>query len=248
MAVLVELPAATSADPTCTVTWTGTAGDGSWQTAENWSTDSVPSSSDVACIGSGTTVHVTGGSNAVGTLLDEGTLDISSGSLELAGSEASRTASLALSGGSLTGVGELDVSGSLSWAGGSMTGSGKTALGSGVSGSIDPGVGNAVSLTERELVNEGTLTWSSGSVKGRSDAEIDNSGTLIADAQPASSGEWSTHGLLNSDGSNVWVENTGTIKKAAGGEFTMIQFQIDNEGTIGSPLALGVKRGLKWYS
>ena len=110
---LAVLPSVTSADPTCTVTWTGDAGDGLWQTAENWSTDSVPGSSDVACIGSGATVHVTGGSNQVGTVLDEGTLDISGGSLELTGSELSTAVTVALSSGSLTGAGELDVSGSI---------------------------------------------------------------------------------------------------------------------------------------
>jgi len=56
---LAALPAATSADPSCTDTWTGDAGDGLWQTAGNWSTESAPSSSDVACIGSGVTVHIT---------------------------------------------------------------------------------------------------------------------------------------------------------------------------------------------
>ena len=112
-----------------------------------------------------------------------------------------------------------------------MTGSGKTVLDSGATGSIDPGSGSAVALTERELVNEGTLTWSSGSVEGRSNAEIDNSGTLIVNAQ-APGYEWWEHGLLNEDDSNVWVHNAGTIKKTAGGEFTQIQFQIDNEGTV----------------
>jgi RHS repeat-associated protein len=234
VAGLVALPAATSADPTCTDTWTGGAGDGLWQTAANWSTESVPSSSDVACIGSGVTVHVTGGTNQAGVLTDEGILVISGGSLELASStEASNVESLTLGGGTLTGAGELDLSGSLSWTGGSMTGSGKTVLKSSATSSIDPGVGNAVALTERELVNEGTLTWSTGSVEGRSDAEIDNSGTFVANASVPVS-EWSTHGLLKEDGSNVWLHNTGTVKKTANSEYTQIQWQIDNEGLVES--------------
>jgi hypothetical protein len=129
MLAFVALPASTVADPTCTDTWTGDAGDGLWQTDGNWSLSAVPSSADVACIGSGVTVQITEGANQVGSVQDEGSLDISGGSLELTGSaEASNVASLTLSGGSLTGGGELVVSGSLSWSGGSMTGSGKTVV------------------------------------------------------------------------------------------------------------------------
>ena len=229
---LVVLPASTIADPSCTDTWTGGAGTEVWQTAANWSTGSVPGSGDIACVGSGVTVQVTGGSNQAASLQDEGGLDISGGSLELtSSSEASSTASLTVSGGTLTGAAELDVSGSFSWTGGAMTGTGKTVLEAGATGSIDPGSGSAVSLSGRDLVNRGTLTWSSGSVEGRDSAEIDNSGTLEADAD-ASGGEWSERGLLNSDGSDVWLYNTGVVKKAAGSVFTQIQFQMDNEGAV----------------
>ena len=97
---LVALPASTVADPSCTDTWTGDAGTEAWQTAANWSTDSVPGSGDVVCIGVGTTVQITGGTNQVGSLQDEGSLEISGGSLELTGSsEATSVVSLTLSGG-----------------------------------------------------------------------------------------------------------------------------------------------------
>jgi RHS repeat-associated protein len=229
---LAVLPASTIADPSCTDTWTGGAGTEVWQTAANWSTGSAPGSGDIACVGSGVTVQVTSGTNQAASLQDEGGLDISGGSLELESpSEASSTASLTLSGGTLTGAGEVDVSGSFSWTGGAMTGTGKTVLEAGAAGSIDPGSGSAVSLSGRDLVNRGTLTWSSGSVEGRSSAEIDNSGTFDANAD-ASGGEWSERGLLNSDGSDVWLHNTGTVKKASGSVFTQIQFQMDNEGTV----------------
>ena len=44
-----------SAEPLCTDTWTG-PNEGAWQEGTNWSTGSVPSSSDVACIEAGKTV------------------------------------------------------------------------------------------------------------------------------------------------------------------------------------------------
>ncbi len=222
------------AEPLCTDTWTG-PGEGTWQTAADWSAEHVPTSSDVACIGSGKTVKVTTGTDQSGVVQGEGALAISGGSLELTNSlaeEASRIHSLMLEGGTLTGAATLNVSAAFSWTGGTMSGAGSTVLESGVtSGSINPGVGNVVSLTKRTLTNNGTLTWSTGSVEGRSNAEIDNGGTLNANAD-VSGAFWSSHGLLNSDGSNVWLENTGTVRKTAGTEFTQIQFQIDNEGTV----------------
>jgi len=232
LGMLILVPGRTAADPTCTDSWTGAAGDGLWRTAENWSTSAVPDSSDVVCIGSGVTVRVTGGADQAGVLSDEGILEISGGSLELASStEVSRVESLTLSSGTLTGADTLEVSGSLSWTGGSMTGAGATTLEPDATGSIDPAAEGSVALTERKLINEGALTWSSGSVEGRSDAEIDNSGTFEANADEAP-WELSYRGLVNGDGSDVWFENTGTLKKSVGSEYTGIQFQIDNEGTV----------------
>jgi hypothetical protein len=229
---LVLLPARGSASGSCTDKWTGGAGDGLWQTAGNWSTSTVPNSTDVVCIGSGAMVQVSASVNHAGVLQSEGVLMISGGSLELAStSEASSAASLTLSGGTLSGAASLEVAGSLSWTGGSMTGSGKTVLEAGATGSIEPGSGNAVALTERDLVNHGTLTAANGSVEGRDSAELDNSGTFIDNAQ-VSAGEWTSHGLLKSDGSNVWLHNTGTVKKTSGSSYAQIQFQIDNEGTV----------------
>ncbi len=224
------LPASTSADGGCTATWTGDAGDGSWQSPGNWSTDAEPGSSDVVCVGAGATVTVTGTAQA-SVLKVEGALVVASGVLRVGGSEASSVHELTVSGGELTGVGTLDVSGSLSWTAGSMSGSGETVLEAGGVGLIDPGSGNAVSLSERDLVNRGTLTWGSGSVYGSDSAEIDNAGTLDADSQVSASG-WESHGLIDSDGSAVWLDNTGVVKKAAGDEYTTIQFQIDNEGSV----------------
>ncbi|HEV3319323.1 MAG TPA: DUF6531 domain-containing protein [Solirubrobacteraceae bacterium] len=222
------------AEPLCTDAWTG-PGEGTWQTAADWSAEHVPASTDVACIGTGKTVKVTEGARQAGVVQGEGALVISGGSLELTNSlleEASRVHSLTLEGGALTGAATLNVSSAFSWTGGTMSGTGSTVLESGVtSGSINPGVGHSVSLTKRRFVNEGTLTWSTGSVEGRSSAEFDNVGTFNANAN-VSGAEYSSHGLLNSDGSNVWMDNTGTMRKAVGTEFTQIQFQITNEGKV----------------
>jgi Ig domain of plant-specific actin-binding protein/Bacterial Ig-like domain len=221
-----------SGESTCTDTWTGDAGDGLWQTAANWSTGAVPAANDVACIGAGETVDVTAGANQVSSIEDEGALVLAGGSLSLIeAAEYSSVHALSVQGGTLTGPGSLDVSGSLSWTGGTMSGSGSTVLEPDATGTINPGSGGSVALTERTLSNHGTLTLESGSVEGRSSAELDNSGTFDANADVPGS-EYSSYGLLNSDGSNVWLDNTGTVTKTAGSEYTQIQFQIENEGVV----------------
>ena len=131
----------------------------------------------------------------------------------------------------LTGPGTLDVSGMFTWTGGKMTGSGATVLGTGAVGKIEPSSEYPVALAERRLTNEGSLTWSTGSIEGTLSAEIDNSGTFNANADVP--GEvWEAHGLLNQDNSHVWVHNTGVVKKATGTGYTQIQFEFDNQGTV----------------
>jgi hypothetical protein len=150
------------AEPLCTDTWTG-PGEGTWQAAADWSAERVPTSTDIACIGAGKTVRVSEGTDQAAVVEGEGALSISGGSLELAGAleEGGRLHSLTLAGGTLEGAGALRLSAVFSWTGGTMSGSGSTVLESGVtSGAINPGAGKAVSLTKRELVNDGTLTWS----------------------------------------------------------------------------------------
>ncbi len=110
---------------TCTDTWTSPV-EGEWQVGGNWSLGSSPSSTDVACIGSGTTVLITGGVNQTGVLQDEGVVSISGGSLEVAsGVEVSSVATLSLMGGGLVLGGELDISSSFTGGGfGTVKGTG----------------------------------------------------------------------------------------------------------------------------
>jgi hypothetical protein len=189
-AAIVGLPAGAAAEPTCTDTWTGGAGDGLWQSVGNWSTASVPGASDVACIGSGTTVQVTTGSDHAGVLEDSGSLTISGGSLELVSSSTpSSVVSLSMQGGALTGVGSLHVSGSLSWTkAATMSGTGSTVLQSGASGTIELVAGEKAVLEGRALVNEGTLTFATGTIAMSAGARIASSGTFKANSETTSYG------------------------------------------------------------
>ncbi len=225
---LASVPARASAEPLCTDKWAG-GSSGSWQTATNWSTGKVPTSVDVACVGSGVTVEVTGGTNAAGVLADEGTLVLRGGSLELASAlEESTVHVFTASGGRLKGAAKLGVSSSLSWTETTMEGSGSTVLDAAASGSIDAG---SVTLSERRLVNEGTLTLTAGSIELASGAVFSNGGTFYLNDSERACGECGRTGLEKGSGSSSFV-NTGVVKKAEGAGEIGIGVNTENLGTI----------------
>jgi RHS repeat-associated protein len=219
LVVLALAPASASAEPLCTDTWTG-ASEGTWQTASNWSTGSVPGSSDVACIGTGKTALVTEGTDVAGVLKDEGALVITGGSLELANAlEVSSVSALTLENGTLTGTAALDVSSSFSWSKGTMSGPGSTVLKPGVSATLSTESNKF--LTTRSLVNEGVLTFSKGPLWMSEGATIRNTGVFKANSESniISSGEQS-------------IVNTGTLEKTVGTGETTIEPDVENLGTI----------------
>jgi len=218
------LPAGASAS-VCTNTWTG-GSEGAWQTAGNWSAGHTPTSSDVACIGSGTTVKVGEGTNQASVLEDEGTLVIREASLELVDVlEASSVKSLTMEyGAKLTGAATLDLSGTLSWTGESkMSGTGSTVLGSGATGTIE----TTAHLSSRTLVNEGTLTLASGSLGMFEGAVLKNSGTFDENAQEFS-------GLYVEEGKGVapLFVNTGTFQKTEGTGESYVEVDFENLSTV----------------
>ena len=215
------VPAGASAEPPCTDTWTGPA-EGEWSTVADWSAGHVPGSTDVACIGSGKTVVVSGGSAEAAVVQGEGALKVSGGSLEVLSSlESSRIATLTQSGGTLAGAATVNVSGSVSWSGGTMSGAGSTVVLSGASATLS-GASNKF-LAGRSLVNEGTLTFSGGQWWASSGALIKNSGTFNANSES---------GIMTGGGSEPSFVNTGTLAKTEGSWTTAIGPDLENSGTI----------------
>jgi RHS repeat-associated protein len=214
------------AESSCTDTWTGPNAGGEWRTSGDWSTGSVPDSSDIACVEAGVSIDVDGATNQVGALLDEGALVISSGSLELvSASNTSSVSALSISGGILAGAGRLTVSGSLSWTGGTMSGSGATVVLSGASGTLTAGV----TLAGRQLVNEGTTTLENrGWLHMSEGAQIRNAGTFETNTSEGWDGFYAESGAAPS------IVNTGTFEKVAGGEETEVQVGFENEGSVES--------------
>jgi hypothetical protein len=234
MVALLALPGGVSAEPSCTDTWTGGASDGLWQSAGNWSTASVPSSSDIVCIGSGTTVEVTEGSAVAGSLEDKGSLELYGGSLELTDAGTmSNVNSLTLEGGILTGAGSLTASGSFSLgANSTMSGSGETVVGSGVSGDIEASSGcEPMFLNERALVNEGTLTFGWGTLLLSGGAWVENKGTFNDNSESPCYG-FQIGSFSESEGAQQSFANTGTFEKTSGEGTGTVVVGFSNEGTV----------------
>jgi RHS repeat-associated protein len=221
------LPSSARAEPLCTDTWIGPS-EGSWQTESNWSTGHVPTSSDVACIGSGKTADVSAGTNQAGVLQGEGGVRISGGSLELASAlEASNVAVVSMTGGTLAGAGTLNVTSSFAWTGEShMSGPGSTVVKPGAAASIAISGGNGWTfLAGRSLVNEGTMTFSQGRMFLSEGAEIENAATFYDNTGGEILFEPKT-GLQPS------ILNTGTFKRTAGTSTMGVNVPFTNTGNV----------------
>ena len=227
-AILAFGAAGASAEPLCTDTWTGPS-EGSWTTAEDWSTGKVPSSSDVACIGEGKTVEVAAGTNQVGVLEDKGGLVISGSSLEVTNAlEVSSVANLTMNHvGIFKPAGEVDVSGSFSGGNSShLEGSGEVVIKPGASGSvINPTV---LYMAKATLVNEGSFTEPlEAGIHAKEGASIVDKGTLTINGQGGGSGL-----LTETPGPTPTLTNTGTLQKTEGSEASQVDFSVDNENIV----------------
>ena len=104
------------------VTWTGGGGDNNWDTAANWSTDSVPTSGDDVTINiAANVVHSDNDDDSINSLTSIEPLTISGGTLSIA-SSSTIDSTLSITGGTLTGTGDLSVSGLVTLTAGSLSG------------------------------------------------------------------------------------------------------------------------------
>jgi len=170
----------------------------------------------VACIGSGKLAKVSEGANQVGVVQGEGTLAILGGSLEVANAlEASSIGGLRLQyEGVLTGPGSVTVTSSFLWtegSGGSMSGLGKTVIGSGVTAGVMSQSG--MKLSERTLVNEGTLSFESGTLAMSEGAKFENTGTFVANSEERREGESSDISVASGSKVSPSIVNKGTFEK-----------------------------------
>lgn len=225
LAVIPPVPASAAE---CTNTWIGPA-EGGWGTAANWSAGKVPGESDVACIGSGKTVKMTGaGTRIVEGLQGEGSLSMRESTLELLGTgETWQIGTLKLEyKGLLTGAGTLEITKGLSWEGQStMSGTGTTVLGLEAVSTI--GSANVdFTLFGRKLVNEGTITQLAYSTLRMTEAGVfENLGTYNANGE-------NSFTQMSSSGVGSTFINKGTFRKTVGTGTFKASSDFENLGTL----------------
>jgi RHS repeat-associated protein len=230
VAALTIAPAIASAEPLCTDTWTGPS-TGNWNTAEDWSTG-VPTSSSVACIGTGKTVYITEGLAQAAVLDDKGGLWAERGTLELTDTlEASSVSVLTLkSRATVAGSGSLDVAESLTCDEASLSGTGSFVIEAGASADLY----DKVALSHGKLVNEGTITLvpeNDGGIEMFEGTEVRNAGTFNANtdtggvgaSEPAAEPRFVNTGIVQTSlterhGAKLGVhfDNEGVVNAKAG--------------------------------
>jgi len=153
----------------------------------------------------------------------QGTTSISGSSTIANFNSDAVTPSLSLTGGILGGAAKLTVAGASSWTAGRMTGSGATV--------ISPGA---------------TLNVSGASSKGLDGRRLDNNGTINIAGTPPPFAFFGTTFTLNNtglinfgdggnftlSGSGGTINNTGTLRKSAGVDVSLITHTLNNNGAV----------------
>jgi fibronectin-binding autotransporter adhesin len=171
-------------------------GNASWNVGGNWSGGNVPGNADTAQIGGGV---ASVDSNAT-------------------------VAKLTLSGGNIAGSAVLTVTGAGStWTGGSMNGNGTVKFGSAASLTISGS--NDHDLQGRAIVNEGSVTWSVGALRGGDGSTFTNAAgaTFTATANGYSA--------YNPWGGTFVFANQGTFSRSGVGN-TEIGTTFNNTGAV----------------
>lgn len=131
-------------------------------------------------------------------------LTLSSGTANLGASSVS-FASGAFSGGTLTGAGDVTITGALSWTGGTMSGAGTTIVAA-TTGTLSMSGGSH--LLNRVLRNDGAATWTVGTLSM-------NGGTFTSNGSFTANSA-STLDCFGAGGTNAFVNNGTLVKQGAG--------------------------------
>jgi hypothetical protein len=200
---------------------------------------SFQSTSDVSGGGTVQVINSTGTSTSTfGGTLAPAALVISGGTVNV--NVTTQVTNLSVSGGTLSGTGNVTAIGNSTWTGGTMAGTGRTILGPTAALALNGG--GTVTLS-RVLENQGTATWSAGAIQFIS-GQVLNTGTFIATSGGTLSGFGGPGGVNNR------FTNQGTFRKQGAGltqfftSSTTVAF--DNSGLVevqGGTLNLGSAGG-----
>jgi hypothetical protein len=168
-----------------TVNWVGGV-DFTWENAANWSTHALPGPADDVSINTpGITVtHTSSDPVSIHSLSSVADLALSNGNFAIA--SASTTAALDLSGGVLTGAGNLTVTGTFNWNGGTLGGSGATmTIGASAQAVLTVSLPGSMVLGSQTLNNYGSVQLGGGGPLTLSGgAVINNYGTFRTTPTP----------------------------------------------------------------
>jgi fibronectin-binding autotransporter adhesin len=205
-----------------TISWTGGDGTSDWGTAANWSPVRVPNTSDKVLIDSGSGVTISSGNQHIIWLHSHQPITISSGgTLELDQAsliDTGTAASLSLNGGTLSGAGDVAISGLFTWSGGTMSGTGTTAANGGISLTT-----TAVKSLNRILNNDGTANYTGSNFSfyfGTFNNLADGIFNFSSDA------------TIGTSAGGIAFNNAGTFNCAVSSGTAAIGLDFNNYGTV----------------
>ena len=208
-----------------TISWNNPSG-GDWDTASNWSSNSVPGAGDDAVISIAVTnpiTHSLSNSDEVRSLTSQDPINISGGTLAVdAASTVNNT--LALSGGTLTGAGDLTVTTEFDLAGGFLSGAGKLILGPGAQMNV---TGGGDSRLIDSTAAGAAVNWTGGDLTG---INVQGPFNLVGGAAKTLTGTVN----LSGPGTSVWG-GTGALDMNSGAVFNN---QAGSTIDVQSPLSI----------
>jgi len=211
-----------------TIVWDGGGVENDWNDAANWYdetndvNDVKPGPGDDAEIRAGFANETieSDASETIRSVISDADLAVTGGSFEITSGDSTVNGDLALSGGTLTGDGNVFVD-TMQWSRGALSGSGETV----VQTTLNISGGNEKTL-QRTLTNHGTANWTgSGGIVG-SGGVLNNQAGAVFDIGTDSSfdtPQFSSPGTIN---------NAGTLQKSAGSGTTTLGMDFDNTGTV----------------
>lgn len=227
-AAVVAAGTAAGAAATCTTSFDNDSDDSTWQNPLNWSGDTLPGPSDVACVPAlDSPVVLSAGVHSIAALDSQASLTLSGGSLLLTDTTTPSTVAgtVTVAGGTLGGGADLTVDAPIVFEAGSVVGAGTLST----LGSHDVALrtSNAKVVNGRTLASADEVNWTGGSISLSSNAKIRAATALNADASTNLSmlatngaGELVTPRLNQVGAGNTTVSaafaNTGSVNVARG--------------------------------
>ncbi len=204
---------------------------GAWDNPSNWSSGSLPASTDDVTVSSTAVNGLTiSDAETVNSIQGNGTISITGGSLTIF-SASEFDGELSVSGGTLQASGALSLGGTMAWTGGTESGT----LDVGSSATLAFSGGNNKVLSDLTLNNAGTIDWTGGNLGLQDSSTIDNESGALFDIE-------TDNVIVTMDGGDSTVsavDNAGTLEKNAGTGTTTFQAGgsgatavLNNTGTV----------------